>query len=51
MFYSEINYDGVVFSSTFTRNDKNLQIDAYQKNVAQGHTAAGLKISQRRVAE
>ena len=33
MFYSEINYDGVVFSSTFTRNDKNLQIEKFQGKI------------------
>ena len=33
MFYSEINYDGVVFSSTFTRNDKNLQIEKFQGEI------------------
>ena len=33
MFYSEINYDGVLFSSTFTRNDKNLQIEKFQGKI------------------
>lgn len=33
MFYSEINYDGVVFSSTFTRDDKNLQIEKFQGEI------------------
>lgn len=33
IFYSEINYDGVVFSSTFTRNDKNLQIEKFQGEI------------------
>ena len=31
--YSEINYNGVVFSSTFTRNDKNLQIEKFQGEI------------------
>lgn len=33
MFYSEINYDGVLFSSTFTRDDKNLQIEKFQGEI------------------
>ena len=33
MLYSEINYDGVVFSSTYTRNDKNLQIEKFQGKI------------------
>ena len=32
-FYSEINYDGVLFSSTFTRNNKNLQIEKFQGKI------------------
>ena len=33
MFYSEINNDGVLFSSTFTRDDKNLQIEKFQGKI------------------
>ena len=33
MFYSQINYDGVLFSSTFTRDDKNLQIEKFQGEI------------------
>lgn len=33
IFYSEINYDGVLFSSTFTRNDKNLQIEKFKGEI------------------
>ncbi len=33
IFYSEINYDGVLFSSTFTRNNKNLQIEKFQGKI------------------
>ena len=33
MFYSEINNDGVQFSSTFTRDDKNLQIEKFQGKI------------------
>ena len=33
IFYSEINNDGVLFSSTFTRNDKNLQIEKFQGKI------------------
>ena len=33
MFYSEINNDGVLFSSTFTRDDKNLQIERFQGKI------------------
>ena len=33
MFYSEINNDGVLFSSSFTRDDKNLQIEKFQGKI------------------
>ena len=33
IFYSEINYDGVLFSSTFTRNNKNLQIEKFKGEI------------------
>ena len=33
MFYSEINNDGVLFSSTFSRDDKNLQIEKFQGKI------------------
>ena len=33
IFYSEINNDGVLFSSTFTRDDKNLQIEKFQGKI------------------
>lgn len=33
MFYSEINNDGVLYSSTFARNDKNLQIEKFQGKI------------------
>lgn len=32
-FYSEINNDGVLLSSTFTRDDKNLQIEKFQGEI------------------
>ena len=33
IFYSEINNDGVLLSSTFTRDDKNLQIEKFQGKI------------------
>ena len=32
-FFSEINYDGVLFSSTFSRDDKNIQIEKFQGKI------------------
>ncbi|MFL2608031.1 MAG: DNA topoisomerase IV [Flavobacteriaceae bacterium] len=32
-FFSEINYDGVLFSSTFSRDDKNIQIEKFQDKI------------------
>tara|TARA_B100001093_G_scaffold471286_1_gene493430 strand:- start:2872 stop:3267 length:396 start_codon:yes stop_codon:yes gene_type:complete len=32
-FFSEINYDGVLFSSTFSRDDKNIQIEKFQGEI------------------
>ena len=32
-FFSEINYDGVLFSSTFSRDDKNMQIEKFQDKI------------------
>ena len=32
-FFSEISYDGVLFSSTFSRDDKNLQIEKFQGKI------------------
>ena len=33
IFYSEINNDGVLLSSTFSRDDKNLQIEKFQGKI------------------
>lgn len=32
-FFSEINYDGALFSSTFSRDDKNIQIEKFQGKI------------------
>ena len=32
-FFSEINYEGVLFSSTFSRDDKNIQIEKFQGKI------------------
>ncbi len=32
-FFSEIDYNGVLFSSTFTRDDNNLQIERFQGEI------------------